>query len=387
MMQFMRYEAGPPEIIQDMENAGEEKDTIDSKKEGPTERTEITPPAADLNDTPVFNRPLGPTIGELIKPWFLSSTYRFGPRNLSRVFVALHATLLSPALALGIFGYQCAASAVRVRGHLKQKEMETASAELPEPQDETRGRPIPKRSLTIEEFGPGSPILLTLEGPEATAVDDVVKFMDNQGLMTLLSIPAPQEASSDTASVKSGSSSAQERADTPSTLVAPLEIPSPQSPTQHLAPPTPLKRTSSKSSLRSILRSMSPKRREEASERTLVRTTSSSSSASSSSSSSAASSCSPGSNLLSTCKARLSSVSLPASPFKTVLRNSNDQEQMIAMIRSALGPKLRVHLGFIPNVWNSHAVIVCQFPGEKGLEYHEEGRSIIQHWADHFSLI
>ncbi|KAF8314456.1 hypothetical protein DL93DRAFT_1066118 [Clavulina sp. PMI_390] len=78
--------------------------------------------------------------------------------------------------------------------------------------------------------------------------------------------------------------------------------------------------------------------------------------------------------------------SLPSNPLKAVLKNSEKQEQMIKSIRDALGDKLRIHLAFLPGVWNSHAVIVCQFPDRKGLEYHEQGRRVIEHWAEHFEF-
>ena len=60
---------------------------------------------------------------------------------------------------------------------------------------------------------------------------------------------------------------------------------------------------------------------------------------------------------------------------------SDTQIEIVDMLRRSL--HMRMHLAFIPNVWNSHAVIICQNPN---ISDHLFGRSAVEHWAHHFEF-
>ena len=70
------------------------------------------------------------------------------------------------------------------------------------------------------------------------------------------------------------------------------------------------------------------------------------------------------------------------SPPNTQPILSDMQLEIAEMLRESLGSRMRLHLAFIPNVWNSHAVIICQNPKHPE---HILGKSAVQHWAHHFA--
>lgn len=59
------------------------------------------------------------------------------------------------------------------------------------------------------------------------------------------------------------------------------------------------------------------------------------------------------------------------------------QRQMVKMLHQALDDRMQIHLAFLPAVWNSHAVIVCQ---NRALPEHRLGLPVVRHWANHFEL-
>lgn len=65
-------------------------------------------------------------------------------------------------------------------------------------------------------------------------------------------------------------------------------------------------------------------------------------------------------------------------------RLSAVQVQMQSNLHEALVPAgLRKHLAFFEGVRNSHAIIICRTPS---MELHRRGKSVVQHFVDHFEV-
>lgn len=57
------------------------------------------------------------------------------------------------------------------------------------------------------------------------------------------------------------------------------------------------------------------------------------------------------------------------------------QLEMIKMLDETL--HMRKHLAFIPNVFTSHPVILCQ---DAGNPEHQQGLGVVRHWAHNFAF-
>lgn len=55
------------------------------------------------------------------------------------------------------------------------------------------------------------------------------------------------------------------------------------------------------------------------------------------------------------------------------------QKEMVKMLDKSI--HMRKHLAFLPNVFTSHPVIICQ---DRKNSEHQMGLSVVEHWASHF---